>query len=62
MNRFMDMLEAHEGGLPVTAANELFNFCNLVAPPQFHDISRHSGPPRIEQPRMPAQAQDLRER
>ena len=57
MNRFMDMLEAREGGIPITAANELFNFCNLVTPAQFHDVGRHSGPPPIEQPRMPEAAQ-----
>ncbi len=53
MNRFMDMLEAREGGIPGVAANELFNFCQLVTPTQFHDVERHSGPPRTEQPRAP---------
>lgn len=53
MNRFMDMLEAREGGIPGVAANELFNFCNLVTPAQFHDVERHSGPPKTEQPRAP---------
>ncbi|MEX5215761.1 MAG: hypothetical protein AB7G48_01670 [Nitrospiraceae bacterium] len=53
MNRFMDMLEAREGGIPDVAANELFNFCNLVTPTQFHDVERHSGPPKTEQPRAP---------
>lgn len=48
MNRFMDMLETREGGLPITAANELFNFCNLVTPPAFHDVERHKGLPRLE--------------
>lgn len=57
MNRFMDMLEAREGGIPFQAAHELFNFCNLVTPAQFHDVWRHSGPPRIEQPRLPERAQ-----
>lgn len=51
MNRFMDMLEAREGGIPVQPANELFNLCNFVTPPEFHDVTRHAGPPRIEQPR-----------
>lgn len=53
MNRFMDMLEAREGGIPVQPANELFNLCNFVTPPEFHDVTRHAGPPRIEQPRRP---------
>lgn len=53
MNRFMDMLEVREGGIPITAANELFNFCNLVTPSPFHDVIRHSGAPKLEQPRMP---------
>lgn len=53
MNRFMDMLEAREGGIPGVAANELFNFCNLVTPTEFHDVERHSGPPKTERPRPP---------
>lgn len=57
MNRFMDMLEAREGGIPVQPANELFNLCNFVTPPELHDVTRHAGPPRIEQPRMPGGAQ-----
>lgn len=52
MNRFMDMLEAREGGIPVQPANELFNLCNFVTPPELHDVMRHAGPPRIEQPRV----------
>lgn len=57
MNRFMDMLEAREGGIPVQPANELFNLCNFVTPPELHDVTRHAGPPRIEQPKMPEGAQ-----
>ncbi len=57
MNRFMDMLETREGGIPVQPANELFNLCNFVTPPELHDVTRHAGPPRIEQPRMPGGAQ-----
>lgn len=56
MNQFMDMLEAREGGIPVQPANELFNLCNFVTPPEFHDVTRHAGPPRIEQPRRPDMA------
>ncbi len=52
MNRFMDMLETREGGIPVQPANELFNLCNFVTPPELHDVTRHAGPPRIEQPRV----------
>lgn len=57
MNRFMDMLEARQGNIPVQPANELFNLCNFVTPPEFHDVTRHAGPPRIEQPRRPEGAQ-----
>mgnify|MGYP003390066454 FL=1 len=57
MNRFMDMLEAREGGIPVQPANELFNLCNFVTPSEFHDVTRHAGPPRIEQPKMPEGAE-----
>ncbi len=53
MNRFMDMLEVRQGDIPVQPAHELFNFCNFVTPPEFHDVTRHAGPPRIEQPRGP---------
>jgi hypothetical protein len=52
MNRFMEMLEVRQGGIPVQPANELFNLCNVVVPPQFHDVERHGGPPKIEKPRM----------
>jgi hypothetical protein len=53
MNRFMDMLEARDGNIPVQAANELFNLCNFVTPSAFHDVERHHGPPRTEQPSIP---------
>jgi hypothetical protein len=56
MNRFMDMLESREGGIPTQAANELFNCCNLVTPAPLHDVGCHAGPPRIAQPRLPAGA------
>lgn len=57
MNRFMDMLETREGGIPTQPALELFNLCNFVTPPEFHDVTRHAGPPRIEQPKMPEGAE-----
>jgi hypothetical protein len=57
MNRFMDMLDTRAGEIPAQPANELFNLCNFVAPPEFHDVSRHAGPPRMEQPKMPEGAQ-----
>ncbi len=57
MNRFMDMLEAREGGIPAQPAHELFNLCNFVTPPAFHDVTRHAGPPRMEQPKMPEGAE-----
>lgn len=53
MNRFMDMLEARDGGIPVQAANELFNLCHFVTPSALHDVERHHGPPRMEQPSIP---------
>lgn len=57
MNLFMDMLEARQGDIPLQPANELFNLCNFVTPLEFHDVTRHAGPPRIEQPRRPEGAQ-----
>lgn len=41
MNRFMDMLEARENGVPAATADWLFDFCYIVVPAQYHDISRH---------------------
>lgn len=29
---------AREGGIPAQPANELFNLCNFVTPPAFHDV------------------------
>lgn len=57
MNRFMDMLETRTGDIPAQPANELFNLCNFVTPPEFHDVTRHAGPPRMEQPKMPDASQ-----
>lgn len=57
MNQFMDMLEARTGGIPAQPANELFNLCNFVTPPELHDVTRHAGPPRMEQPKMPQGAE-----
>lgn len=57
MNRFMDMLEARQGEIPAQPAHELFNLCNFVTPPELHDVTRHAGPPKMEQPRMPESAQ-----
>lgn len=41
MNRFMDMLEARENGVPAATADWLFDFCYVVVPAQYHDVSRH---------------------
>lgn len=41
MNRFMDMLEARENGVPAATADWLFDFCYIVVPAQYHDVSRH---------------------
>lgn len=41
MNRFMDMLEAREHGIPPETADWLFDFCYVVTPAKFHDVSRH---------------------
>jgi hypothetical protein len=57
MNRFMDMLEPREGGMPVQPANELFTLRNFVTPPDLHDVTRPGRPLRIEQPRMSERAQ-----
>ena len=29
-----------------------FNLCNFVVSPQWHDVARHAGPPRMEQSKM----------
>lgn len=41
MNRLMDMLESRENGVPEATADWLFDFCYVVVPAQYHDISRH---------------------
>lgn len=41
MNRFMDMLEHRENGIAAPVADWLFDYCNMVTPTKYHDISRH---------------------
>jgi hypothetical protein len=41
MNRFMDMLESRENGIAAPLADWLFDYCNMVTPVKFHDVSRH---------------------
>lgn len=41
MNRFMDMLESRENGIPAATADWLFDFCYVVTPAKYHDVSRH---------------------
>lgn len=41
MNRFMDMLEKRENGIPAATADWLFDFCYIVTPAKYHDVSRH---------------------
>lgn len=41
MNRFMDMLEHRENGIAAPIADWLFDYCNMVTPTKYHDISRH---------------------
>ncbi len=41
MNRFMALLEARENGVPAATADWLFDFCYIVVPAQYHDVSRH---------------------
>lgn len=41
MNRFMDMLEVREGGIPSRAAEATWDFCYEVTPPALHDVKRH---------------------
>lgn len=41
MNRLMDMLEHRENGIPPEAADRLFDYCYLVTPAKYHDVSRH---------------------
>lgn len=41
MNRLMDMLENRENGIPAATADWLFDFCYVVTPAKYHDVSRH---------------------
>ncbi len=41
MNRFMDMLEVREGGIPAMSADATWNYCYEVTPPALHDVKRH---------------------
>lgn len=41
MSRFMDMLEAREGGISGRAADALWDYCYMVTPPALHDVRRH---------------------
>ena len=41
MNRFMEMLQARESGISAEAADRLFDYCYVVTPAQYHDVSRH---------------------
>lgn len=48
MNRFMDMLVNREHGISPDLADWLFDYCNVVTPARFHDLSRHI--PRVMEP------------
>lgn len=41
MNRFMDMLEAREGGISNDVAEAIWDYCYRVTPARYHDVSRH---------------------
>ena len=41
MNRFMGMLETREFGVSPEVADRLFDYCYLVTPAKYHDVSRH---------------------
>ena len=41
MNRLMDMLEERENGIPPEIADRLFDYCYVVTPATYHDVSRH---------------------
>jgi hypothetical protein len=41
MNRFMEMLQARESGISAEAADRLFDYCYVVTPARYHDVSRH---------------------
>lgn len=41
MNQLMDMLEKRENGINAATADWLFDFCFVVTPAKYHDVSRH---------------------
>ena len=41
MNQFMEMLQTREQGISAEAADRLFDYCYLVTPARYHDVSRH---------------------
>lgn len=41
MNRFMEMLQAREQGIAAEVADRLFEYCYVVTPARYHDVSRH---------------------
>ncbi len=41
MNRFMEMLQARESGISEEVADRLLDYCYVVTPAQYHDVSRH---------------------
>lgn len=41
MNRFMEMLQARESGISDEVAERLFDYCYVVTPARYHDVSRH---------------------
>jgi hypothetical protein len=41
MNRFMDMLEARDGGINDATADAIWDYCYQVTPPALHDVKRH---------------------
>ncbi len=41
MNTLMVMLDNREYGIPAKTASMLFDYCNLVAPVKYHDVTRH---------------------
>ena len=41
MNRFMEMLQSREAGISQEAADRLFDYCYVVTPARYHDVSRH---------------------
>ena len=41
MNGLMDMLEHRENEISPEVADRLFDYCYLVTPAKYHDVSRH---------------------